>query len=71
MTAGVAGLDQVGRFTASEVAQAVAAGMESALGIRVERGSLTRAERSAAAWLERHKYATAEWTEGRDGTRAR
>src|SRR5713101_964663 len=66
MTAGVAGLDQAGRFTASEVGQAVAVGMESALGIRVERGSLTRAERSAAAWLERHKYATAEWTEGEE-----
>lgn len=64
MIAGVAGLDQAGRFTASEVGQAVAEGMESALGIRVERGTLTRAERSAAARLERQKYATTEWTEG-------
>jgi lipoate-protein ligase A len=71
MTAGVAGLDQAGRFTASEVGQAVAMGMESALGIRVERGSLTRAERSAAGSLERQKYVTAEWTQGRNGTRAR
>lgn len=64
MSAGVAGLDQAGRFTPREVAEALAAGMAAVFRVELQVGSLTRAERAAASRLEKQQYRTAEWTEG-------
>ncbi len=63
MATGVAGLDQVGRFTPREVGQALAAGMVAAFDVDLRLGSLTRAEKAAASRLEKEKYRTAGWTQ--------
>lgn len=67
MAAGVAGLDQAGRFTPADVGRALAAGMAAAFGIDLQIGSLTRAERAVASRLKRHKYGTPGWTERSPG----
>lgn len=63
MAGGVAGLDQAGRFTPREIAQALAAGLADAFGVDLDPGSLSRREKAAAAELEKDRYRTAAWTE--------
>jgi len=63
MVAGVAGLDQAGRFTPREVAEALAAGLGEAFGVDLAPGSLSRRERVEAGELEKDRYRTAAWTE--------
>jgi len=67
MAAGVAGLDQAGRFTPGDLAGALAAGMAEVFGVDLERGSLSRREKAAAAALEKGRYRTAAWTNGSTG----
>lgn len=75
MVAGVAGLDQAGRFTPGDVSRALAAGLAATFEVDIRLGSLTRAERAAAARLKRDKYSRPEWTQripgGENETRTR
>ncbi len=49
----------------AEVARAVAAGFEAALGVRLEPGELTEEEAGRAEYLVASKYAAAAWTRAR------